>query len=92
MKIRNQTIIAGIGGLTIGVVGMFFVKTDKALNDIIKNMKTEQVIRENINTCEDIIEWMGQDKKNYPDSTVFDSYIWVLDQMTEENRDILYKK
>ena len=93
MKIENQTaVIGGVFGFTIGVVSMFFVQTDKELNNILENTKTERIIRENIYTCEDMIEWMGQDKENYSDSTVFDSYIWILEDMIEENRDILYKK
>jgi len=92
MKKENQTaIIGGIFGFTLGVTSMFFVETDRELNNIINNIKTEQVIRENINTCEDIIEWMSQDVEKYSDSTVFDTYIWNLEEMIEENRDILCK-
>tara|TARA_R100000152_G_scaffold19003_1_gene11006 strand:- start:514 stop:819 length:306 start_codon:yes stop_codon:yes gene_type:complete len=93
MKIENQTaIIGGIFGFTIGTISMFFVQTDKELNSMLQDVKIERVIIENINTCEDIIEWMGQDKENYSDSTVFDSYIWNLEDMAEENRNLLYTR
>ena len=90
MKIETQTtIIGGIFGFTIGVICMFFVQTDKELNNVLQNYKIENVIRENINTCEDIIEWMSQDVEKYSDSTVFDSYIYNLEVMSEENSDLL---
>ena len=53
---------------------------------------TKRNIKENINTSEDIIEWMNEDVKMYADSTVFDSYIWNLEEMCEENKYILQTK
>ena len=94
VKKENQTaIIGGIFGFTLGVTSMFFVETDKELNRYVEDIKTESVIRENINTCEDIIEWMNEDIWNERvDSTHYESYIYNLDQMAEENRCILQTK
>ena len=36
-------------------------------------------------------EWMNEDIFNGQDSTIFDDYIYNLEQMCEENRNILYK-
>ena len=58
--------------------------------DIKISDKINSITRENINTCEDIIEWMNQDIENYADSTVFDMYIYNLEEMIEENRNLLY--
>tara|TARA_Y100001938_G_C8000806_1_gene384602 strand:- start:273 stop:572 length:300 start_codon:yes stop_codon:yes gene_type:complete len=92
MKIENQTMIMGVlSGFGLGVVCMFFVQTDKELNNISQKYEVENVIRENINTCEDIMEWMSQDVEKYSDSTVFDSYIWNLENMSDENRKLFYK-
>ena len=92
MKIENQTMIMGaLSGFGLGVVCMFFVQTDKELNNISQKYEVENVIRENINTCEDIMEWMSQDVERYSDSTVFDSYIWNLENMSNENRELFYK-
>ena len=37
------------------------------------------IIQENINTCEDMIEWMNYDVEMYADSNVFDTYILNLE-------------
>tara|TARA_R110002020_G_scaffold445170_1_gene657012 strand:+ start:524 stop:814 length:291 start_codon:yes stop_codon:yes gene_type:complete len=90
MKIEKQKlIISGFMGFAIGACSMMFVNIDKEVKQIERFDRTEFTIRENINTCEDIIEWMGQDVENYADSTIFDSYIWNLEEMCEENRYIL---
>ena len=39
-----------------------------------------------------MIEWMNEDVKDYADSTVFDTYIWNLNDMIEDNRYILQTK
>jgi|TARA_R100000482_G_C4986125_1_gene85394 hypothetical protein len=91
MKIETQTtIIGGIFGFTIGVICMFFVQTDQHLNRILQNYEVENVIRENINTCEDIIEWMNEDIWNERvDSSYYENYIYNLEIMSEENRNLL---
>ena len=96
MKIEKEiTIISGFVGFAIGVCSMMFVNLDKQVIriEVEKSMKLSEVptflIQENINTCEDLIEWMNYDVENYADSTVFDTYILNLEQMCEENRNLL---
>ena len=79
-------------GFTAGVCSMMFVNLDKEVKQIERFDSVKFVIQENINTCEDIIEWMGQDIERYADSTVFDSYIWNLQDMIQDNRHILQTK
>ena len=89
-KEKELVIISGFMGLAIGVCTMMSVninktnKVDERVNEI------DFVIRENINTCEDIIEWMNDDVQYYADSTVFDMYIYNLEEMIDENRNLLY--
>ncbi len=91
---KEITIISGFLGLTVGVCSMMFVNLDKQVIEIEveKDVIPIHLIQENINTCEDIIEWMDYDVENYADSTVFDIYILNLEQMCEENRRILQTK
>ena len=92
MKVEREiTIISGFMGFTIGVCSMMMVNLDKKIVEIEveKDVVPIHLIQENINTCEDLIEWMNYDVENYADSTVFDDYIYNLEQMTEENRYIL---
>jgi len=91
---KEITIISGFLGLTVGVCSMMFVNLDKQVIEIEveKDVIPIRLIQENINTCEDIIEWMDYDVENYADSTVFDIYILNLEQMCEENRRILQTK
>ena len=90
MNMKKETIIiSGFMGFTIGVCTMMFVNTDKKTRQVERFDRTEFTIRENINTCEDLIEWMGQDVERYADSTVFDTYIWNLEDMIEDNRNLL---
>ena len=90
MKIEKETtIISGFLGLTVGICGMMFVNLDKQVIEIERDVVPIHLIQENINTCEDMIEWMNQDVEMYADSTVFDSYIWNLEDMIEDNRNIL---
>ena len=91
-KEKEIVIISGFMGFAIGVCTMMFINIDKEVKQVERFDKTEFIIRENINTCEDLIEWMNWDVENYADSTVFDSYIWNLEQMCEENRYILQTK
>jgi hypothetical protein len=90
MKVeREMTIISGFMGFTIGVCSMMMVNIDKKIIEIEKDVVPIQLIQENINTCEDMIEWMNEDIFNGQDSTMFEMYIYNLEQMTEENRYIL---
>ena len=91
MKIEREiTIISGFLGLTIGVCGMLFVNVDQKQRmyerDIQLDSNTKYRISENINTCEDIIEWMNED-----DSTGNEMYIYNLKNMAEYNRNLLYE-
>ena len=93
MKIEKQLIIiSGFMGFTIGVCSMMFVNIDKDNRISKKINEIDFIIQENINTCEDLVEWMNEDVKNYADSTIFDSYIWNLNDITEDNRYILQTK
>ena len=90
MKLEKElTIISGFMGFAIGVCSMMLVNINK---DIKISDKINSITRENINTCEDIIEWMNYDVENYADSTVFDMYIYNLEEMIEENRNLLYTR
>ena len=91
-KEKEIVIISGFMGFAIGVCSMMFVNVNKKVEQIERFDKTKFIISENINTCEDIIEWMNEDVKMYADSTVFDSYIWNLEEMCEENKYILQTK
>ena len=91
MKIEREiTILSGFLGFTIGVCGMLFVNVDQKQRmyerDIQLNSDTKYRISENINTCEDMIEWM-----NYDDSTGNEMYIYNLKNMAEYNRNLLYE-
>ena len=92
MKIENQTGIIGlILGATIGITAMSILDVKKSVEIVEKTDKIVEVLRENVNTCEDIVEWMNEDVEDYADSTVFDMYIYNLEQMCEENRVELLK-
>ena len=92
MKIENQTGIIGlILGATIGITAMSTLDVKKSVEIVEKTDKIVEVLRENVNTCEDIVEWMNEDVERYADSTVFDMYIYNLEQMCEENRVELLK-
>ena len=91
-KEKEIVIISGYVGFTIGVCSMMFVNTNKEIIEVEKDVVPTFLIQENINTCEDMIEWMNQDVEMYADSTVFDSYIWNLEDMIEDNRSILQNK
>ena len=87
-------IISGFLGFSIGVLGMLFVNVNQKMyeRDIQLNSDTKFLIQENINTCEDIIEWMNYDVEDYADSTVFDTYILNLEQIVKDNRCVLQSK
>ena len=88
-KEKEIVIISGFIGFTIGVCSMMMVNVNKEVIEVEKDVIPIHLIQENINTCEDMIEWMNQDVEMYADSTVFDSYIWNLEDMIEDNRNIL---
>ena len=89
-KEKEITILSGFVGFTIGVCCMMFVNINKEAKQVERFDEIDFFVSENINTCEDIIEWMNEDIKNYADSTVFDTYIWNLEQMIDNNRKLLY--
>ena len=86
---KETIIISGFIGFTVGVLLMMLVNTNKEIIEIERDVVPIQLIQENINTCEDMIEWMNEDVFNGQDSTMFEMYIYNLEQMTEENRYIL---
>ena len=92
-KEKEIVIISGFMGFAIGVCSMMFVNIDKQITriEVEKDVVPMFLIQQNISTCEDIIEWMNYDVENYADSTVFDTYIYNLEQMIEDNRNILVK-
>ena len=85
---KETIVISGFMGFAIGVCSMMFMNIDKKAKQIEKFNETKFIINENINTCEDIIEWMNYDVERYADSTVFDTYIWNLEQMIVNNQDL----
>ena len=87
---REIVIISGFMGFAVGVCSMMFVNLDKQVIEIEKDVIPTFLIQENIATCEDMIEWMEWDIENYADSTVFDTYIYNLENMIEDNRNLLY--
>ena len=91
MKIEKEMIIiSGFMGFTVGVCSMMMVNIDKEIIEIEKDVVPIRLIQENINTCEDMIEWMNEDIWNgRVDSTHYENYIYNLNQMAEENRYIL---
>ena len=93
MSKEAQMIIVGfIFGFAIGILLMMLVNMDKEIIEIERDVVPIFLIQENINTCEDLIEWMNWDVEDYADSTVFDSYIYNLEDMIESNRNILQSK
>ena len=91
-KEKEMVIISGFIGFTIGVCSMMAVNVDKEVKCIEKTSEikseTRFIIQENINTCGDIIEWMNYDVERYADSTVFDTYIWNLEEMIVNNQNL----
>ena len=92
MMKKETIIISGFMGFAIGVCSMMFVNVDKEVKCIEKTSEikseTRFIIQENINTCGDIIEWMNYDVERYADSTVFDTYIWNLEEMIVNNQNL----
>tara|TARA_R110002020_G_scaffold299197_1_gene514923 strand:+ start:188 stop:463 length:276 start_codon:yes stop_codon:yes gene_type:complete len=90
---KKQTlIITGFLSFSIGVATMWAIDFDKDINNYLFSIDCENTIRENINTCEDMIEWMNEDIWNERvDSTHYEGYIYNLELMIEENKCILKK-
>jgi hypothetical protein len=90
---KELIIISGFMGFAIGVLCMMFISIDKEIKQVEGFDNIRFTIQENINTCEDIIEWMNEDIWNEKvDSTHYENYIYNLDQMAEENRNLLQTK
>ena len=89
---KELIIISGFMGFAIGVCCMMFINVDKEVKQTEKFNEIENLIRENRNTCEDIVECMIEDVENYTDSTVFDNYIWNLNEVIDYNNYILQSK
>ena len=89
---KELIIISGFMGFAIGVCCMMFINVEKEVKQTEKFNEIENLIRENRNTCEDIVEWMIEDVENYADSTVFDNYIWNLNEVIDYNNYILQSK
>ena len=91
-KEKEMVIISGFIGFTIGVCSMMAVNVDKEVKCIEKTSEikseTRFIIQENIATCGDIIEWMNYDVERYADSTVFDTYIYNLEEMIVNNQNL----
>ena len=90
--IKKNLIISGFMGFTIGICSIMFVNADKKIRYIEKTNEnvneTKFVLQDNINTCGDLIEWMNYDVERYADSTVFDTYIWNLEEMIVNNQNL----
>ena len=92
ITVKNQMAIINIfTGFVAGIFVMMIVGSSEQVVEIERDVIPTFLIQENINTCEDIIEWMNEDVKMYADSTVFDTYIWNLEQMIEDNRNLIAK-
>ena len=95
MKTETElTIISGFIGFSLGICIMMVVN----INDKYKmyetsiqlDSDTEFLIHENINDCEDIMEWMKEDVFNEGDSTMYYIYIPKLQGMVDHNKNLLY--
>ena len=87
-KEKEIVIISGFIGLAIGVCSMMVVNVDKEVKQVEKFDETKFIIQENIATCGDLIEWMNYDVERYADSTVFDTYIYNLEEMIVNNQNL----
>ena len=84
---KELIIISGFMGFAIGILCMMFVNIDKEVKQVEELDNIKHIIQENINTCEDIIEWMNEDVWNGKvDSTYYEDYIYNLEDIIEENR------
>ena len=91
-KEKEIVIISGFIGFTIGVCSMMAINIDKEVKQVEKldnfSHEVKFMLQENIGTCGDLIEWMNYDVEKYADSTVFDTYIYNLEQMIEYNQSL----
>ena len=89
-KQKEIVVISGFMGFAIGVCSMMIVNIDKEARQIERFDDINFTISENINTCEDLKEWIVEDvASEYVDSVYADSYIDNLEIMIENNRNIL---
>ena len=94
-KEKEIVIISGFIGLAIGVCSMMAINVNKEVKQVERFDETKFIISENINTCEDIIEWMNEDNITsnfFIKESHFDTYIYNLENMIENNRNILQTK
>jgi cytochrome b subunit of formate dehydrogenase len=85
-KSRNIFVITWISL----VVGLMMMSSCVKVVEVERDIIPYHVISENINTCEDIIEWMNEDIFNEEvDSTYYESYIYNLEIIIQENRELL---
>ena len=91
MKEEHEiVIISGFLGFAIGVCSMMMVNIDKKVNQIEEFDNVRFTIIENLSLCEDMIMWMNEDIWNERvDSTIYEDYIYNLEVMSEENRNLL---
>ena len=91
-KEKEITILSGFIGFTIGVCSMMAINVDKEVKQVEKfdkfSHEVKFTLQENIGTCGDLIEWMNYDVEKYADSTVFDTYIWNLEQTIINNQNL----
>jgi hypothetical protein len=97
MGTKEAAIISGFMGFAIGVCSMMFINIDKEVKqDEFYTMYFDDIkytLIENINTCEDIVEWMHEDIWNeQADSSQYESYLYWLEDVINENRKILQTK
>ena len=95
MKVETElTIISGFVGFSLGVCIMMVVNINKEYKmyetSIQLDSDTEFLIQENIDDCENMIEWMKEDIFNEGDSTMYYIYIPKLQGVVDHNRNLLY--
>ena len=91
-KEKEIVIISGFIGLAIGVCSMMAINVNKEVKQVERfdkfSHEVKFTLQENIGTCGDLIEWMNYDVEKYADSTVFDTYIWNLEQTIINNQNL----
>ena len=91
-KEKEMVIISGFIGLAIGVCSMMAINVNKEVKQVERfdkfSHEVKFTLQENIGRCGDLIEWMNYDVEKYADSTVFDTYIWNLEQTIINNQNL----
>ena len=91
-KEKEIVIISGFIGLAIGVCSMMAINVNKEVKQVERfdkfSHEVKFTLQENIGRCGDLIEWMNYDVEKYADSTVFDTYIWNLEQTIINNQNL----